>query len=223
MNGPSIRTRVRGSFRLALCASAVTTIVILTMQFPTLTRLLQSRHDEVPAIVAPETFAALHAPGAPDTSPPTDQPMTPAIPIPSDTSSLASPPVNQFTAPASSLGKGPTRPESPLASLLDVFPNLRKVNFSLPCNAYYINLDESVGRRKAMESTFGKLWGDRLYRIPAVRGSDRAQVVALVGKREAARAMTVHNMTRGAKGLAELGVILSHLTAIKTAYLAGDR
>jgi hypothetical protein len=54
--------------------------------------------------------------------------------------------------------------------------NLLEVNYSLPVNAYYLNLDTATVRRAAMEKNFGKLWGERLHRIPAVRGSDVEQV-----------------------------------------------
>lgn len=61
-------------------------------------------------------------------------------------------------------------------SLSDVLPNLLNVSFDIPCKAYYINMDDSYGRRAVIERTFGKLWGPKLVRVSAVNGHDRNEV-----------------------------------------------
>ena len=67
-------------------------------------------------------------------------------------------------------------------SLSDVLPNLLNVSFDIPCKAYYINMDGSRGRRAVIERTFGKLWGPKLVRVPAVNGKDRQEVSSCTGE-----------------------------------------
>jgi hypothetical protein len=67
--------------------------------------------------------------------------------------------------------------EQALVDLLDVlFPGIRDIDFTLPVDAYYVNLDRSVDRRQVMERTFGKIWGDKLHRHSAVDAKNKTQV-----------------------------------------------
>ena len=74
-----------------------------------------------------------------------------------------------------------------------------------------------------MEDTFGRLWGHRLHRIRGIHGANQTQVFEMTGDGPIAhKAWDLHVHHRGRRGLSELGCILSHLQAIRTAYLAGD-
>jgi len=88
---------------------------------------------------------------------------------------------------------------------------------------YMMNIDQAVGRRVVMEDTFGRLWGERLIRIPAVHGANQSQVFEMTGDGwKAQKAWDIHAHERGRRGLSELGCILSHLHAIRKAFQRGD-
>jgi hypothetical protein len=110
----------------------------------------------------------------------------------------------------------------PEPDLFKVLPNLRDVDFSLPCNAYYVNMDSAVGRRRVMEDTFGRLWGGQLHRVQGVRGANDTEVLALTGGGPVGRATLEAYEAHRSHRRGELGAIMSHLQAVKMAFLAGD-
>jgi hypothetical protein len=66
--------------------------------------------------------------------------------------------------------------DSPLGLLSHALPNLKRVNFSLPCNMYYLNMEESMFRRGRMESTYRAMWGPKMHRLQGVKIASMAEV-----------------------------------------------
>jgi hypothetical protein len=112
--------------------------------------------------------------------------------------------------------------EARVDMLATFFPNLLTTDYSLPFNAYYVNMDTSVGRRRIMERTFGRVWGPRLRRAEGVRGSDKALVYSMIADEPLANQTWEVHSKASRSGLSELGAILSHLQLVKRAYLGGE-
>jgi len=73
-----------------------------------------------------------------------------------------------------------------------------------------------------MEATFGGLWGDRLVRVKGVGGVYEAKVFQLmVSDERGQKAWEYHHNPSNTNGHMEMSRILSHLLAIKQAYLDG--
>ena len=71
-----------------------------------------------------------------------------------------------------------------------------------------------------MEDTFVRLWGDRIHRITGVDGANETQVFEMIGEDLVGKKVwDIHANSIGGAGA--LGCILSHLRAVRTAYLAG--
>ena len=106
-------------------------------------------------------------------------------------------------------------------SLAFLFPGLSTVDYSIPINAYFINLVDSRSRREYVETTFGKLWGpSKVIRVRGVDGRNEIDVFKFVDTgEEGRRAYERQRNFSGSNGMAALGNTLSHLVAIRQAYL----
>lgn len=107
-------------------------------------------------------------------------------------------------------------------------------DYRLPFPVYYINLNQSVDRRRRMEKNFGAIWD--LRRVSAIDGQDASACTQHLGERayrrlgkhlRAPEDSPVGNISSTpsfvffmAQG--DLGAILSHLLAIRRAYLEGN-
>lgn len=96
------------------------------------------------------------------------------------------------------------------------------LDYTLPFPVFYINMDSSTARRERMEADFGP-YGWDLRRVPAVDGGDAVRVVELMGQDNHDRIRSYVSEDRSPNTLnqGELGCVLSHLVAIRTAYLEG--
>lgn len=78
-----------------------------------------------------------------------------------------------------------------------------------------------MSRRERMENDFGSMWN--LRRVQAIDGSNMDQVIDLMGQENYGRIAPYISEERSPNTInrAELGCVLSHLVAIRKAYLEG--
>jgi GR25 family glycosyltransferase involved in LPS biosynthesis len=83
-------------------------------------------------------------------------------------------------------------------------------------------MDHSITRKERMELDFGGIWD--LRRNPAVDGGDLTIVTQLMGQTNYNEIAPFISEERspGSINRGELGCVLSHLTAVKRAYLEGN-
>lgn len=106
-------------------------------------------------------------------------------------------------------------------------PFLPSLDMSLPFPVYYINMAQSRKRRERIERTFSPLWD--LHRFPAIDGANTTLLEELMGSVnykslkpflyetvEMVKMPDSYTLSN-----AEVGCILSHLLAVRQAYLAG--
>lgn len=106
-------------------------------------------------------------------------------------------------------------------------PFLPALDMFLPFPVYYINMAQSGKRRERIERTFSPLWD--LQHFPAIDGVNKTLVEELMGSENYASLKPFLYDTVQKKRMsdfdtlsnAEVGCILSHLLAIRQAYLAG--
>lgn len=106
----------------------------------------------------------------------------------------------------------------------DRCPNILSagLDYTLPFPVFYINMDSSTARRERMEADFGPYSWD-LRRVPAVDGGDAVRLVELMGQKnyDRIRSYVSEDRSPNTVNQAELGCVLSHLVAIRRAYLEG--
>jgi hypothetical protein len=113
------------------------------------------------------------------------------------------------------------------AAMNEKLPFLPSLDMSLPFPVYYINMAQSRKRRERIERSFGPMWD--LHRFPAVDGANTTLVEELMGSTnyESLKPFLYETVQKvkmpGFNSLsnAEVGCILSHLLAVRQAYLAG--
>ena len=95
------------------------------------------------------------------------------------------------------------------------------LDYTLPFPVYYINMDTSTARRTRMELDFGAIW--HLHRVPAVDGRNMSRLLDLMGQENYNRISSHISEDRSPDTInrAELGCVLSHLVAIRKAYIEG--
>ena len=109
----------------------------------------------------------------------------------------------------------------------ELLPFLPALDMSLPFPVYYINMARSRKRRERIERTFSPLWD--LLRFPAIDGANKTLVEELMGPTnyESLKPFLYETVQKPRMpkfytlSNAEVGCILSHLLAVRQAYLAG--